>query len=443
MGRGFRYQDLVTTAFLAEMHAGVRAAATVIPEGWDDIAVVGRDTDELAQVKSRQPHLGPFPTGDVARHIVDGWERNEPRLRAPQSQFTLVLEQPIADAEDIDGPVPGAVADLIRSRGGLARKVVEDLLQRTRVRVLRDPLAHAAQLLAQSLGGEPGQYVVHLQALRAAAGEAADANANASEQTPASVTITDVTRILDDINQTVDRDQLDAVLTSGVCEPIDFLTPLDDPAFYLGVDVVPGHVTAGLVLERPDVLATIDDSLEQRRPVLITGPSGAGKSAAMYLAAYLDRGRRWYRIRRLEPQDVAKIVDFARSLRPARFAPIGFVVDDVGRTGRDGWDDFVTELSFVPGVALVGAARTEDLFVIRTLSQVQRIPLELTHDVAEAVFSQLAARGQTSFPYWIESFEASHGLMLEYVHLLTRGERLDVVIADQVERGSANDATKN
>ena len=119
------------------------------------------------------------------------------------------------------------------------------------------------------------------------------------------------------------------------------------------------------------------------------------------------------------------------------------MVDDVGRTGRDGWDDFVTELSFVPGVALVGVARTEDLFVIRTLSQVQRIPLELTYDVAEAVFSQPAARGQTSFPYWIESFEASHGLMLEHVDLLTRGERLDVVIADQVERGSAYYVTKN
>ena len=336
-GRGFRYQDLVTTAFLAEMHAGVRAQPPLSPK----VGMTLRSSVETLTNwhKSRAGNRISGPSRPATWRGTSSMAGNATNLGfVPAESIHARAREPIADAEDIDGPVPGAVADLIRSRGGLAWKLWRTCFNGRACAGLRDPLAHAAQLLAESLGGEPGQYVVHLQALRAAAGEAADANANVSEQTPASVTITDVTRILDDINQTVDRDQLDVVLTSGVCEPIDFLTPLDDPAFYLGVDVVPGHVTAGLVLERPDVLATIDDSLEQRRPVLITGPSGAGKSAAMYLAGYLDRGRRRHRSagssHRMSPRSSTSRGAFALHAPPYRLRGRRRRQDRTRRMGR-------------------------------------------------------------------------------------------------------------
>ena len=39
-------------------------------------------------------------------------------------------------------------------------------------------------------------------------------------------------------------------LSAGVLAPVEFSTPVQEPAFYQGVKVRPGHVAAGLVLER-------------------------------------------------------------------------------------------------------------------------------------------------------------------------------------------------
>src|SRR3546814_7338814 len=80
-------------------------------------------------------------------------------------------------------------------------------------------------------------------------------------------------------------DAIERALRDGVCEPVDFLTPLDDPNFYLGVDVEPGHIAAGLVAERPRSRSALVEGIEQRRAALIVGPSGAGKSALMWEAA--------------------------------------------------------------------------------------------------------------------------------------------------------------
>ena len=44
----------------------------------------------------------------------------------------------------------------------------------------------------------------------------------------------------------IDIDALNRAITDGVCEPVDFVTPLPDPNFYLGINVEPGHIAAGL-----------------------------------------------------------------------------------------------------------------------------------------------------------------------------------------------------
>ena len=81
---------------------------------------------------------------------------------------------------------------------------------------------------------------------------------------------------------------------------VDFLTPLNDPNFYLGVDVEAGHIAAGLVAERPRSRSELVEGIEQRRAALIVGPSGAGKSALMWEAANTLRHTvRWFRVRRL------------------------------------------------------------------------------------------------------------------------------------------------
>lgn len=427
-GRGFRFQDLVATTIAAEIHSGVIAPATITPEGWDDLTLADVAGIHYIQVKSRQPHLGPFSVGDLVDFILDGWGRHADHLGVSDT-FTLVLEQPVLGVNVANITVGHLPDRLRRAAPGLA---VDRLLQQTRLRVLSDPLERSATTLAQGAGGEEAHFLPHVQALRSAAGAAADANANAARQEPTVLTPTDIARIVRDTSQAVDPSVLVEALRRGVCDVPDFASPTDDFDFYHGVDATPGHVGAGLVFTRPEVERELD--VVDNRPALITGPSGSGKSSALYLIAYLDRSRRWFRIRQLGSNDVADIVSLARGLQPGRFAPIGFVVDNVGRPGVDAWDELVVELSQLNEVRLLGAARAEDLSTLGNIGDVRLISLDLSEDLAAFVFEQLSEREQTTWHHWREPLELSQGLLLEYVHILTQGQRLDAVVGDQVRR---------
>jgi DNA-binding transcriptional ArsR family regulator len=50
------------------------------------------------------------------------------------------------------------------------------------------------------------------------------------------------------------------------------------------------------------------------------------------------------------------------------------------------------------------------------------------------VWRKLHVDNQTSWEHWLEPFEQSEGLMLEYVHVLTQGRRLQAVIDDQIRQ---------
>ena len=56
-------------------------------------------------------------------------------------------------------------------------------------------------------------------------------------------------------------------------------------------------------------------------------------------------------------------------------------------------------------------------------------------------WEKLYADDYTSWSHWREPFEQSEGLMLEYVHLLTQGQRLTAVIGEQVRQ--RNTRTRN
>ena len=75
--------------------------------------------------------------------------------------------------------------------------------------------------------------------------------------------------------------------------------PIEEDRFYSGVDVVAGHVVAGLPVERPEAQALLDGlgcpkTRNRGRPI------GSGKSALIWLTAHASRHSiRWYRVRRL------------------------------------------------------------------------------------------------------------------------------------------------
>ena len=60
------------------------------------------------------------------------------------------------------------------------------------------------------------------------------------------------------------------------------------------------------------------------------------------------------------------------------------------------------------------------------------VQLRLDQVLAARIHGELARREATSAAHWLEAYEQSDGLTLEYTHLLTRGQRLRDVLAEQV-----------
>lgn len=185
---------------------------------------------------------------------------------------------------------------------------------------------------------------------------------------------------------------------------------------------------------RDELVGELEQGVETRGVVLAVGPSGAGKSTLIWLAAFATRHRvRWYRVRRLDANDVPAVVRLVKALRPTG-ARVGFVVDDLGRDDRLGFDALVEELRHHPGVAVLGACREEDLFLVRGASGAVQVRPALDERLAERIWRELRDGGETRWTGWREPFEASDGLLLEYGHVLTEGTRLAETITAQVER---------
>lgn len=434
-GRGFHYQDAVATELAVRAWCGELALARLIPEGLEDVSL---ELDAHAlhlQAKSRRSHRGNFSDSELAgawRHLA------ECVLADPDARVGLVLERPLGGA---DTGLEQTLADVAHERlkRAVATAVAEivapdEFLARAHVLVMPAAPATAVALLAERLGVPPASCLAHYEILRGRVAQLADENGKRSADHPAALTAADIARVIDEISESVDPSLLDEAVHTGAVELVDFTTPLDEPRFYSGVDVVPGHVVAGLPLERNELIAELEQGVDARGVALAIGPSGSGKSALIWLAAFATRHRvRWYRVRRLSDDDVAAVVRLVNALHPVG-ARVGFVVDDLGRDDRLGFDALVDELRHQPEVAVLGACREEDLFLVRSATGAAQVRPALDEHLAERIWRELRDGGETSWPEWREPFEASDGLLLEFGHLLTEGTRLAETITSQVDR---------
>ncbi|MFG1352770.1 hypothetical protein [Xanthobacter autotrophicus] len=444
-GRGFRYQDAVSAWLVAEGWRGGIPWTTVVPEGVDDVTLHGPDVEIRAQLKARHDPQRTFSLPEAASHLAKsaadlpaGWP-NDTRLR-----LALVLERPLdglvatgwggvlTDSEQNLEPFTAALAVAL-SECGVDTAIAADLL--SRIHLVVEPLPMDAARSALEGSGLTGVALgIAAQQLRELAGRAADENFRASAKEAVALGRSDVQARIDSLEGLIDPAAY-LELTQGLADLADFATPLPGAGFYEGVNVAPGHVAAGLVFERAEPMADLLAGLEQRRVALVAGPSGAGKSALAWLAAHHTRHAvRWYRLRRLQPEDVARIALLARRLDVDPQRPVGFVVDDVGRADTAGWDALVREIESLPGVMAIGTVREEDVFLLATAARTPTVRPILDEPVAARIWQSLKDGGQTKFSHWREPFVESRGLLLEYVHLLTAGQRLAETISEQVRR---------
>ncbi|MYS20482.1 hypothetical protein GA0115240_12043 [Streptomyces sp. DvalAA-14] len=450
-GRGFHYQDVVGAWLCGRVMSGDLAVERIVPEGWEDLSCEGSDNWHV-QVKSRQARVGGFLPGDVARYLLKMAAQHDKRMKAGLAgRMVLVLESPVAGERlSVWGqalaelprthPLRVAVHTTGRERKFSQRKISE-LCALVSVYVL--PWREAAEQTGQTVADKHGLLPLAagpvVLALRDAIAGRADTNATPDLNSRAGLDRTDIERVTTRAAALVDRASLQEALSVGLCEPVDFDEPLVVPGFFEGTEVQPGHIAAGLPAPRPVESGQVVDALERAEPVLVTGPSGVGKSMVMWAAAYSARHILWYRVRRLREADVDALVRLARASGASARSPVGFAVDGVGVGSADAWDLLQRELAPLPGVHLLGSARTEDLPPLRTLPNCTVVEVALNEAVAQEIHTKLLGTSATTVPHWRAAFEQANGLTLEYTHLLTRGRRLSAVVTEQVQRRITED----
>ncbi|MDG4561765.1 MAG: hypothetical protein P9E88_10780 [Candidatus Competibacter sp.] len=435
-GRGFRYQDAVGARLIVDAWAGEFRCGGLTPEGLDDFELEGEAGHVFVQVKSRRDRLGCFSAGEAAGFVRDLWKRWSTSDKT-RSKLLLVLERAVAKLPV--GPDSGNGIRLSPS-DPVGRLLADDphastLLERTRVVVMTAPMEEAVRLISEKLGCPPLAARIHYGAIADQVGELSDHNGERSPSSFLSLSLSDVERIIDRLSPTISLDNMETALRLGLCEPVDFLEPLDEPDFYNGVDVQPGHLAAGLFAERPEARGRVLDALIQRRSALIVGPSGSGKSGLMWETARTARHTvRWFRVRSSTTTDVPSLLRLADTFRASIHVPVGYVIDDVGRDRADLWDMVVREAARRPDIVVLGSIREEDIFLLSERARVPELRENPDQGLAERIWTELKARGETHWAGWAEAWAHSSGLLLEYVHLLTQGRRLVDVLQEQVDR---------
>ena len=437
-GRGFRYQDAVAVLLALRIWANLDPSATIVPEGNDDIERRWTTGNALIQVKSRREDLGELPLASARNHITALWDRHDKFTPRPD-RLELILEQGIIDHEI--SPDGGIVlsAKLATQLLGIPRG--KALLAKTEVRQVLSPNAHSIAIIMDRTGCAPIAAALCVARLLHEVGTIADDNGRLKPDTYRGLSSSDTDRIVTHTLAAVNVEAIQAALRNGACEPVDFLTPLDDSEFYLGVDVQPGHVAAGLVVPRQEPRDALARGLESRGAALVAGPSGAGKSAIVWDTAYsLRHTIRWYHLLRIDQNDLPALRQLVRTLLANPDSPVGFVVDDIGRRGAEGWDALTLEFAAVPGVVLLGSIREEDLFLLQGRSRAAEVRAEADEELARRIFEELKNTGRTEWAGWQEPWNRSGGLVLEYVHVLSSGRRFEETLSGQVDARQSDPA---
>lgn len=413
-GRGFHFQHLFVVYLLVRQWSGIDPAGAVTPEGLEDCVIELPEREIWIQLKSRKS--GSFSEGEL-EGIFQSLEAKASSLDDGKLRELRIVHEQSGDQGEIK-PVETLYDSSARASIGirsLSEAIIELLARQLKV----------ASIIAEGIAHEI--YVL--------VAETSEQNADVAFPDRRRLSVNDIERRIFDRLTAEDPTAIQAALASGSLKPIDFVTPVEEPNFYLGVKVRPGHLAAGLVAERPDEIASAVDILLKHRNVLLSGPSGAGKSASMWLIAReLESEFRWFETgAAANIDDAGDIVRFVMARRPTASSPIAIVFDDVGKSGADMWDVLVREFRGTPHVYLLGAIRQEDVSMITGRAETEFIPVRLQETLAEFVWEKLSRTGDTQWTHWREPFEQSEGLMLEYTHLLTQGRRLVDVIEEQVQ----------
>jgi hypothetical protein len=438
---GVTWQVNVCVYLLVASYAGDLPFVRITPEGFEDADCEESDgSHTFVQMKEVDAGQGTIAAAGVAEALAHA------EASARGSTIVLITDgslgsrlaftgwDTLLSQQGTDG-VNDVVAALVNRDYDEAE--ARDIVHRTRLVQLPYRVREISeQLLTQAAACHPTVAGLAVSRLTEIFAVASAAQRRSEPGTAERVQITDVDAVLSDTQNAVDVDGLDEAQSDGICSPADFLTPDAVPArtFYLGVDGRPGHVAANLDVVRPVELTACAEGLADEQSVLVTGPSGAGKSVLLWRAARdLLPSARVVRVRGVQDaSDAAGLARHVRLMRPSEYAPILVVADDLGRVTTAAWPEAATLLRELPHTYLLAAARAEDFHPSQLVGSTRVVQPWLDKATALEIGARLTQVGIPERMDVQEALDLSEGLLMEFLALMTTGQRLRQVLAGQV-----------
>ena len=437
---GVSFQVAVTARLLLDGRAGELALTRATPEGYEDIDTEFTDgTSALVQVKERSPARA-FTRSDFADALA---KKNHALAQNTRRRFVLVTDATLSGGLSATGWSQPLSQCLPKDEMDKLASLLEayfddpyDVLSRAHVLKVDRSIAEANRRdFARVLDIDPSAAGLAYAQLIEQITEIAVRQRAATPETAEWIAPTDLDTLVTRLLETVDVESLDEAVRAGIVEPVDFnvRSDLSATAFLAGVDVLPAHIAAGLDLPRPVELDALTAALEEQHSALLIGPSGAGKSALMWRTARALAGHvRPYRLLTLRSEDVPTLSRWIRLQEPSRNSPLLICADNLGRPSNEGWTAIAREFMGRPGVLLLGACREEDYHPGLAVGRTTIVDPKLDRELAVSISETLANRQVLTVLDVAEAFEASDGLLMEFLSMLLTGRRLRQVVEEQV-----------
>ncbi len=440
---GVRYQLAVTAHLLVESRLGSLSFIEVIPEGYEDIDCLDRDSLHwFVQVKEVGAGAGNFTASSVAEvisHAASAASSGSRIVAVTDAQLGgQVAEsgwgQSISQTTGYD--IESTVQALVGR--GHSRGEAEELVTRSHlVRLPWNATPMTTKSLATCYSINRAAAAIVASRLLEDLGQVAADQRDATADCPGRRDLNDLDALVKRVMTVIDVDSLDSAVRLGVCDIADYTADpgSDLAAFLLGVDVVPSHIGANFDVIRPGPTRAVQVGLEEGRYVLVAGPSGSGKSAQMWRSARdVSPGARVVRVHRLETEaDVDELVRYVQLLEPGAVGRVVVCCDDLGRPQAARWPLAARRLLEQRGVMLLGAVRQEDFTAELLRHGGELVELSLDDATAIAIAEQLAYAGVRLLLEVPEAVERAERQLMEYVALLTTGKRMRAVLAAQAE----------
>ena len=437
---GVRWQVAVSVHLLIAARAGRLPFVRLIPEGNEDLDCQHADGDAtLVQMKEVGAGAGRLTASDVADALAHADEA------LGESAVALVTDGDLGSGLLFTGwdsvlaaqgqqPTEDVVKHLVNR--GLTELRAEALLQQTRLISLPwNVREETERLLTIGMGVHPAVASFAIGLLYERVGQTAADQRSATRDIAGAHTPSDVDAAVAVVQSAVDVTGLDAAVAAGVCAPANYLSPSDlsPRQFYRGVDGSPSHITAHLDVLRLREMRQIVEAAGAERYALVAGPSGSGKSVLLWRAARdAVLGARVVRVRRMETlEDVDLLARHVRLLQPTNVSPVVVAADNLGRPGMAAWPAAVDVLRELPAVVVIAACRAEDFHPALVRSGARIIEPRLDEQTSRQIADRISAAGLPRRMAAPEAYQRCDGLLMEFMALLTTGQRLEQVLAEQ------------